>query len=135
MNVFVDYYQDRESKLLRHDLFYKDAEKIADCIKGRMKGRMKYTQVRKFYNQTLIHKKKIEEKGSSPEVFKKELPYIKMLVTKAKYANARNKVSDEFVKFIDTYIGGKTKDKEDFFLFCDLFEAVMAYLKTMLKNR
>jgi len=134
--VFVDYYVNGNREQLRPNLLYTDAEKIAGHVKGR---KMRYTQPRKFYNQAIMHRQKLEEKTKNNEnedmIFKKELPYIKMMVAKVKYAQGKkgSHISKEFVEFIDTYIG-RIETKKDFMLFCDLFEAVMAYLRTMIKK-
>jgi CRISPR type III-A-associated protein Csm2 len=58
-----------------------------------------------------------------------------MLSAKAQYAFARNNVNARFVDFIKQNIE-KMGDKapEEFYIFCSLFEAVVAYSKGLLKD-
>ncbi len=93
------------------------------------------SQIRKFYNDVLSLKNRLEiAKGEKKEErFKQLLPYIKMLKAKVAYAKTRNNVNSQFKEFIDDYVNS-IRDIDDFYAFCDFFEAIVAYSSFHLKS-
>ncbi len=141
----VKLFEDKEKKVIREDLFTEIAENLVKSFReektdnGFKKKKGKGTtrsQLRKFYNHVLSIKKRIDYKmDSDPEVFKKELPYIKMLKARVEYAYRKRdaKVNENFFNFINTYVD-VIKDYRDFEVFCYLFEAIVAYSQKYLRN-
>ena len=129
-NVF---FEDLTERILKANLLSDTSEKEIQTIKNSRDNREKpptSTQIRKFYNDILNIKQKIE---MSPEKFKKQLPYIKMLKAKVEYSYSRRHVNKEFVNFIGKYID-EINDIDDFLAFCDFFEAVIAFSPKYLKK-
>ena len=120
---------DKEKKIVNPDLFTTEAHVYMDNFcqdiptkSGRLP--IKSTQLRRFYNEVLVLKAKAE----SADDFSYILPYIKMIIPKSFYARTRGHVGENFIRFIGEYIKPLTADdQKDFFLFCDLFEAIIAY--------
>ena len=131
----VNYYIDKEKKKIKPELFSEVAEKTAESFRVPDKKRNKYTQIRKFYNDILVIKAKVNEaeKGTRNDVFEQQLPFIKMSIAKVAYAKGRDNVTSNFSSFIKTEIGG-IEDLKDFETFCHYFEAVIAFSKTILKD-
>ena len=124
-----DYYSDRKNGILRENLFSEDAKKIAESFQDGMKS----SQVRKFYDEILKRKMIINLSKDKDKEFSKQLPYIKMVISKAYYGYNRRPrtVSANFRKFLEDNINN-ISSRDDFFVFCDLFEAVVAYSKRFL---
>ncbi len=124
-----DYYSDKKNRILKENLFSEDAKRIAESFQDGMKG----SQVRKFYDEILKRKMIISLSKDKNREFFKQLPYIKMIISKAYYGYNRKPrtVSGNFRRFLEDNINN-ISNKEDFFVFCDLFEAVVAYSKQFL---
>lgn len=125
MNIrfFVD------GKKINQELFASCAEQWAKVVGDEGKkerDKNKYTQVRKFYDEVLKLKQKLQTEQASVE---EVLPYLKMLNAKAAYAKARKHVTDKFVDFIKESIAN-VKDKESFYVFTTFFEAFMGYYRS-----
>ncbi|MGA1846000.1 type III-A CRISPR-associated protein Csm2 [Deferribacter abyssi] len=127
------FFENTEKKHLKPDLLSDYAKKcLNEFVKTNQKN-LSQTQLRKFYNDILSIKHKIDVKADKEEAFKKELPYIKMLKAKVAYAKHRKHATDEFEHFINTHIN-EIKDIDDFYAFCDLFQAIIAYSPSKLKK-
>lgn len=85
-------------------MFSNDAKELAHFLNdGSNRNKVSTTQFRKFYEEIL----KLNEKASGLE--KKEfettiLPLVKILISKAHYANSRNACQKEFVEFFESCI-------------------------------
>lgn len=133
-----EFFSDLNEKIIKDNLLTETAQNYVNEFKKNdtkndgkeIKNAPSLTQVRKFYNEVLTFKQKIETGAST---FKKELPYIKMLKAKAQYAYNRKNVNSKFVNFINKNID-EIKDYDDFKVFCDLFESIIAYSVGELKK-
>jgi CRISPR type III-A-associated protein Csm2 len=82
---------------------------------------------RKFYDDVLRYKTLIENSNIDKErEFIRRKPYIKMLKAKSVYSLSREKITPSFKQFIDENVGSM-EDYKDFIVFCELFEAVVAF--------
>ena len=124
-----DYYADKKEGIVRENLFSEDARRIAKSFQDGMKS----SQVRKFYDEILKRKMIINLSKDDDREFTRQLPYIRMIISKASYGYNRKPrtVSANFKRFLEDNIHN-ISNKEDFFVFCDLFEAVVAYSKQFL---
>ncbi len=145
----VKYFEDKSKGIVNKELFSSIAEgvakefgKVFEKKVGRGRPRKlsnTKSQIRKFYDDVLKNKMMIESAISSHnykedteskkrvnEEFVKRLPYIKMLKAKAAYVYEREKITPAFKSFIEENIDS-INDWEDFRVFCDFFEAVVAY--------
>ncbi len=118
-----DYFD--ENGNVRLSLFVEDAEKTAKSFKE--EKAITTSQVRKFYDEILRLKIKIDSAKDEKEEFKKILPYIKMIIPKVVYSKEKKTANSNFESFIKNNIG-KIDTLEKFRVFCDFFEAVVAYL-------
>jgi len=91
-------------------------------------------QVRKFYNEFLNYKIIIDNSENNQEIFKKQLPYIRMLKAKANVAYQRGHINTNFKMFIEGNIDYIKDDMDKFNIFVTFFEAVVAYSKGVLKD-
>ena len=82
----------------------------------------KRTQLRKFFAEVRLIQKETKEENISPIKITK-------LVPKLAYSKARNLIDNEFFLFIKTLLEKvrKTRKKEDYDKFVDIFEAIVAY--------
>ncbi|MBW1616289.1 MAG: type III-A CRISPR-associated protein Csm2 [Deltaproteobacteria bacterium] len=159
LKELCDFY-DKNSGCIKSDLFSDKAEEVvkdflkpSEIIKipqkksyttkkqGKNKDEEKEvdnsrTQIRRFYNEVLSIKNLIDLKDDETptDKFKIQIPYIKMLIAKAKYAQKRNPptVTTNFVKFIKYCLEGVKledidKSLKHFNIFVSFFEAVIAY--------
>ncbi len=110
------------------DLFSDKADSIAQSF-----YKTKVSQIRKFYDEVLRIKMKIFLSNDKKREFKKQLPYIKMILAKAAYSSKRKNIDKNFKEFLDRNIG-EIKELKEFEIFCDLFESVVAYSKQYLKD-
>jgi len=146
----VAYYDDPEKKIVKKDLFSDYAHEIAKNLAKKEEYRTKsgkkrfrtntLSQIRKFYDDLLRIKMSIQLKRNGLERSKEEneefirkLPYIKMMKAKVSYALSRDKITKDFYDFINENVD-YIKDIDDFFTFCNLFEAIIAYSSQYLKS-
>ena len=118
-------------KVIRSDLFDDVAKKIAGSFASE-KGGVSYTQLRRMYDEA----KRFEQLLDADEKnWEKELPYIKMMKSKIRYAVARatkdkgKQVShyyENFASFISDCID-LIHDEQDYRVFISLFEAVCGF--------
>jgi CRISPR type III-A-associated protein Csm2 len=110
---------------------------------GRPKnGHITTTQIRRFYNDLLSIKSQIDlaDYSERAQKLKLQIPYINMLITKARYARSREYVGEKFIKFMEKSISPLNPEKPEesykhFLLFCSLFEAVIAYSSEKLGTK
>ncbi len=129
MNIV--FWEDKNKKLIKADLFSEQANKIAlEVFKEKDNKKNNPTQIRKFYDEILrfnsILKTLPPEKQD--EEFKRMLPYLMMLNSKTAYAEARELVSKNFREFMKQSLF-QIKTKDDFDVFAGLFEAFMGFYK------
>ena len=126
-----NYFSDRQDGIIKENLFSEDADKIAKSFQDGMKS----SQVRKFYDELLKRKMIIDLAEDKDREFARQLPYIKMVVSKAHYGYSRRPrtISQNFKSFLEDNLN-KISDRDEFFVFCDLFEAVVAYSKQYLRD-
>lgn len=131
----INFWKDKDKKIINTELFSKDAEAFAKEIYEEGGGRNKPTQIRKFYDEVLRFESML--KGMTQEKQKDEfnniLPYLKMLNAKAAYSMGRDLVSQEFKDFISTSLN-QIKDKDDFEVFRGLFESFIGFYKFEEEN-
>ncbi len=140
------YFEDENREFVRKELFTKEAENWAKQLgeseeynaggyrNSRTKTRNNSkSQIRKFFDETLRYKTLIENSSDVNEEFKKRLPYINMIISKAAYSVGRDKITKEFKEFIEDNLKS-VKDFKDFKVFCQLFEAVVAYANQYVKK-
>jgi len=130
----IKFWEDRNKKIIEKNLYSKVADDIANKVyedyQSSKSKKNNISQIRKFYDEVLrfdsILKSFPEEKRN--EEFKKILPYLNMLNSKAAYAEARNLVSNNFKDFIKSGLSN-INTKKDFDVFVGLFEAFMGFYK------
>ncbi len=126
-----DYFADKDNFIVKENLFDLDAKEIAESFQDGMKS----SQVRKFYDELLKRKMIIDLSEDGDKEFIRQLPYIRMIISKAHYGFSRKPrtVSKNFKAFLEDNIGN-ISNKKEFFVFCDLFESVVAYSKQYLRD-
>lgn len=112
--------------IVNEDLFVTKANEIAESFSK--EGGIKGNQIRKFYDEVLRLKLKLNSADNESQKFNEILPYIKMLIPKAIYSKSKKTANNSFESFIKMNIAGISELKQ-FYVFCDLFEAVVAYCK------
>lgn len=117
---------------VKTDLFEDKAEKIAKSFRYGDTGNIKGTQIRKFYDEVLRLKLKIESANNPEEKFNEILPYIKMLIPKVVYSKNKGNANEAFEQFIESI--RDINELRKFTVFCDLFECVVAYCKRYFKD-
>ena len=124
------FWENKEKKLLKTDLLSAEAEQKAKKLSEEGANVNKYTQIRKFYDETTAHKTFIISKPEDKhqEIFRQRLPYIKMMNAKLEYSHARNLIGRECLDLLKNCIN-EIKDLDDFYAFADFFEALMAFYK------
>lgn len=123
----IEFYSDREKKVINLELFASDAETAAKEIYDSGKhGKNKISQIRKFFDEAL----KFDSYLKQGEEYQAILPYIKMIHAKVKYAEGRNLVTHDFSRMIKDLINQlDEKDQKSFEIFLSFFEAFMGYYK------
>ncbi|MEO1941787.1 MAG: type III-A CRISPR-associated protein Csm2 [Campylobacterales bacterium] len=123
-------YFDRDGEI-KVTLFSEEAERIVDQILADGKP-PKENQIRKFYDDVLNFKSRIE----GGESFREILPYLRMLKAKTHIAKERKVINSTFKNFIDSNIEYVTdlslpieEMEKRFKIFCTFFEAVVAFYK------
>ena len=135
----VDYY-DKSGKI-KIDLFSDEAEKIVKCFlnksvdkdrdrRGKVKKKLSYSQIRKFYDEVLNFKAQLDNGKSFEDI----LPYFRMLKAKANVSYQRDVINTNFKTFIDKNVDYVGDSEDRFRVFCTFFEAVVAYAKGTLKD-
>lgn len=105
------------------ELFNKTAEDMALNI-ARERPETNTTQMRKFYDYVL----ELHERSLLEEDFSNILPFVKMLNSKASYAQERRHVNDVFTSMINSCVM-QVDSKEKLEVFKLFFEAVLGFSK------
>ena len=137
-----DFQQKQYPGISPKDYFDKDGDVVVDLFNSKADDiaksfdikRTSISQVRKFYDEILRMKMKIFFSNNKEREFKKQLPYIKMILAKAVYSSKRGNIDKNFKEFLDRNIG-EIKELKEFEIFCDLFESVVAYSILYLKKK
>ncbi len=130
----INFWKDKEKKMIDPELFSGKAEQIAKTIyqeQVESRGRMnKPTQLRKFYDEVMGFNSRLQEISDEKqrEAFDRALPYLKMINAKVAYAMGRDLISKSFKDFISSSLA-KINDKDDFDVFASLFESFMGFYK------
>lgn len=123
--------KDAAGKVIRADLFDTVAAQIAASFCNGRDG-VSYTQLRRMYDEAKRFEQLLDADAKNWE---KELPYIKMMKSKIRYAVARaakdkgTRVTgyyNNFASFISEGID-LIKDEQDYRVFISLFEAVCGF--------
>ncbi|MDM8526215.1 type III-A CRISPR-associated protein Csm2 [Desulfococcaceae bacterium HSG8] len=125
----ITLWKDRENRKIDPTLFSEKAEKLAITLKednDKSKKKNKRTQIRKFYDEVV--RLDTAAKTRSAEEWDNILPILNMLIAKAAYAQGRDLVSKNFVKFIRSAIG-QISDPKDLSVFANFFEAFMGFYR------
>lgn len=127
------FWKDKAKGILKAELFSEMAENEAKKIaqskdfkeKNKIVNAPAYTQLRKFYNEVLCYKTKIEANEGD---FDKYLPYVRMINAKLTYANAKGNITKDCLNFFKARIN-EIFDIKDFYAFADFFEAFIAFYR------
>ena len=130
-----------DGDFIRKDLFSDVAKRVVDCIKsstredgkdrrGNPRKKPSSTQIRKFYEEVLNLKERLE----NGKDFREILPYFKMLKAKANVAYERDVINTNFKRFINENVDYVGDNEKKFRVFCTFFEAVVAYAKGKIKD-
>ncbi|MEH8107688.1 type III-A CRISPR-associated protein Csm2 [Gallibacterium anatis] len=114
-------------------IFSDIADKCAKSIRidersGKVKGKNKTTQIRKFYDELAIWNERVQQAKEPEMKFAELVPFIKMLKAKVAYAKGRDHIDQSFVDVFNKVID-QANDREtlrDAKLF---MEAVIGYCK------
>lgn len=123
------YIQEGEEKIINSELFTKKADEIARIFNNVNTKLNKPSQIRKFYDELFRIKTLIKNLND----YKKYYPYIAMVLPKVAYSRGRELISEEFYKFMKWGIEN-SKNLEDFEVFMNFFEAIIAYYAKYRKN-
>lgn len=107
---------------LRREFIIGYPEQIARALDDREKN--KSSQLRKFYDYC-IRIRDMLERGQPFSAVESDFCRLEVF---AKYAESRSKVSELFVRFIQSNVNA-VRNKDDFYAFIKHFEAVIAYIK------
>lgn len=124
--IDVTFYNNREKRTLKPELFSTTAEQLAVELSIDDKVN-KRSQVRKFYDEV----QRLNTLAKS-ENWDDILPYIHMLIAKAAYAQGRKLVTEDFVDFIKKSIE-QIEARQDLEVFSNLFEAFMGFYRKHCK--
>lgn len=111
-------------------LFSKDAEDIAELL-NKDTSKNKSTQIRRFYDELVGWQERI---GTDEQKFRDYEAFIHMLNAKAAYAQGRNLVTEDFVKWLRDCIQqiDSPRTLNHFRLH---FEAMLGFLKFLKKDK
>lgn len=137
--VDIQFWEDREKKLISRLLLSEEAEKLArriaeDHILAKKNKKNTNTntrtQIRKFYDEVIRLKMESDnldnKNGEEIQKWNSILALVNMMVAKAAYAKGRDLVSDNFLNFIRNSVK-EIREKEDLKLFATFFEAFMGF--------
>ncbi|MHB1680594.1 MAG: type III-A CRISPR-associated protein Csm2 [bacterium] len=140
---YYDYDEKGEVKEVKVNLFSEEAEKIVNEIakealtcneKNNKDIKNSINQLRRFYNDILMIKNKIEYSQDADLEFKKQLPYIRMIAAKANYACQRDHITMFLNEFIKHNVLNLVNTIDDYYVFCTLFESIIAYSTGVLSK-
>ena len=116
--VDVQFYRDSQKEKLNPELLDADAEKQADSLRKNINS----AQIRRFYGEI----KDLSRRRDQGRTWDELEPFLRMVKSKARYAEGTNKIPREFSQFITSNID-KVKDERDFEAFVLYFEAVLGF--------
>ncbi len=143
----LEFFEIKDSKkVLKQDLFTSIAENKAKSLARNYyeskEKRNNPTQIRRFFDEIVTFSNRCEllmkntDADKKTLVFQQQLPLIKMLIPKVRYAYARELVSEDFVDLMADSINN-IKEPEDIKVFSSFFEAIIGHFKyyiTILKD-
>jgi len=123
----MQYYEDSEKTQLRVDLLDKDAQSESDRIVSESSNRrgryeLSSSQLRKFFYEF----RNLEKRVNSVDEFKKVLPLVKMVKSKAEYFEGKNSIPRAFKEFLTDNVSS-ISDRRDFEAFMLYFEAIVGF--------
>ncbi len=123
----MEFYQDRENRILRPGLFDSDARRDAEQIQG-----IQSSQFRNYFHElrTLEARFDREAKSSVSVAFTRLVPQLELLKAKLAYGQRKNgplQGAGSFVKFMNLLIDAGKRSPEDFEAMMQYLEAVLAY--------
>ncbi|MDD3376685.1 MAG: type III-A CRISPR-associated protein Csm2 [Candidatus Riflebacteria bacterium] len=132
----IVFWEDRGKKVLKKELFSQTAENSAKLVVDKSSDALNNpTQLRRFFDEIISFEAKYKlafAKTSSQEdrnlLFKRQLPFLHMIVPKVKYAEARKLVTKDFTQIITEAIA-QINEPEDIKVFTSFFEAFMGHYK------
>ena len=143
----LEFFEEKDGKkALKQDLFTSIAETKAKSLAinyyESKEKRNNPTQIRRFFDEIVTFTNRCEmlmkntDADKKALVFQQQLPLIKMLIPKVRYAWARELVSEDFVSLmLDST--NNLKEPEDTKVFSSFFEAIIGHFKyyiTVLKE-
>lgn len=124
----IEFWKDRNAKIIDPELFSKTAElfaiQIAEDIKQSSRAN-KGTQLRKFFDE-IIRLNMLAK--ANRDGWYGTLPLVHMVTAKAAYALGRKLISDNFMKFIKESVE-QVQSPEDLDVFTSFFEAFIGFYK------
>ncbi|PZA07286.1 MULTISPECIES: type III-A CRISPR-associated protein Csm2 [unclassified Meiothermus] len=123
----MEFYQDRQNKILRPGLFDAEAKRDADGVQG-----IQSSQFRNYFHElrTLEANFEREAKGNPQVAFAKLVPQLELLKAKLAYGQRKNgplQNAGGFVSLMNRLIDAGKKSPEDFEAMMQYLEAVLAY--------
>lgn len=116
--VDVNFFTDPEKKSVNPTLLDTDAEKQA----GELHGAINSAQIRRFFGEI----KNLYLRMQQGRAWSELEPFVRMVKSKAMYAQGTNRIPPAFCAFLTTNID-KVKDQKDFEAFVLYFEAVLGF--------
>jgi len=132
----IVFWEDRGKKVLKKELFSQTAEDSAKLVVSQSSKTVNTpTQIRGIFDEIVSFEAKYRlafAKTSSQEdrnlLFKRQLPFLHMIVPKVKYAQARRLVTNDFTQIITEAIA-QINEPDDIKVFTSFFEAFMGHYK------
>jgi CRISPR-associated protein Csm2 len=123
----MEFYQDRQNRILRPGLFDAEAQKDADGVQG-----IQSSQFRNYFHElrTLEARFEREAKGNPQVAFAKLVPQLELLKAKLAYGQRKNgplQNAGGFVGLMNRLIDAGKRSPEDFEAMMQYLEAVLAY--------
>ncbi|MCS7069834.1 MAG: type III-A CRISPR-associated protein Csm2 [Meiothermus sp.] len=123
----MEFYQNRESKILRPGLFDSEAKKDADQVQG-----IQSSQFRNYFHELRALEARFEReaKGNPQVAFAKLIPQLELLKAKLAYGQRKNgplQNAGGFVNLMNRLIDAGKRSPEDFEAMMQYLEAVLAY--------
>ncbi len=124
----IEFWKDRDAKIIDPELFSKTAELFARQIaqdNNQSSKANKGTQLRKFFDE-IIRLNMVAK--ANRDGWAGTLPLVHMVTAKAAYASGRKLISNNFMKFIKESVE-QVKSPEDLDVFTSFFEAFIGFYK------
>lgn len=123
----MDFYQDREKRILRAGLFDSQAQKDAELAQG-----IKSSQFRNYFHElrTLEAAYERDAKADAQTAFARLVPRLELLKAKLAYGQRKDgplKDARGFVELMNRLVDAGKRSPEDFEAMMKYLEAVLAY--------